>query len=81
MVSKVRCEAMVIDFLEKENCVNPYEKEYVYGLSYDEKCIHLSTQIHEILKLKIQFWKEVAKECLSLQKLQDLGGEIVTRMY
>jgi len=31
--------------------------------------------------MKISFWKEVANECLSLHKLQSLGGEIVTRMY
>jgi hypothetical protein len=32
IIARLKCEARVIEFLEKENNHNPYEKEYAYGL-------------------------------------------------
>ncbi len=77
----MRSEAKIIAFLNDENSSNVYEKEYVYALEYDHHCLHVITEIYEILKLKIKFWKEVAKEAPLLSKLQEAGCEIVTRMY
>lgn len=80
-VAKLRCEARVQAFLSDQNSSNVYEKEYVYALEYDHDCLHVITEIYEILKLKIRFWQEVAKEAPLLWKLQKAGCEVVTRMF
>ena len=49
-------------------------------MEYDDKCLLVSTEIHEILKLKIDFWKEVGKEYLNMAKLQTMGRKIVRKM-
>lgn len=80
-VTRLRCEAKVQHFLTDENSSNVYEKEYVYALEYDHHCLHVITEIYEILKLKIRFWKELGKEAPQLARLQEAGCEVVSRMY
>jgi hypothetical protein len=41
----------------------------------------VAVEINAILKLKLQFWREVSKETPRVSRMQALGDEIVAKMY
>jgi hypothetical protein len=41
----------------------------------------VAVEINSILKLKLQFWREVSKETPRVSRMQALGDEIIARMH
>jgi hypothetical protein len=63
--------------IDETDNFNVFTTEYDYVFDYDKKCVYVTEEISNILKLKLGFWREVSKESPSMKVLQKNGCDIV----
>lgn len=80
-VERVRLEFKIREKLGEFDYFNAFSSEFEFVFKYDLSYLYLASEIKEILKRKVEFWKEVGKETPLMIKLQQLGSEIVQKMY
>jgi hypothetical protein len=80
-VERVRLELKIREKLGEFDYFNVFSSEFEFVFKYDLSYLYLASEIKEILKRKVEFWKEVGKETPLMIRLQQLGSEIVQKMY
>lgn len=80
-VERARLYFKIRDKLDEFDYFNVFSQEFEFVFKYDLSYLYLASEIKEILKKKVEFWKEVGKETPLMVKLQQLGSEIVQKMY
>lgn len=76
-----RINGVVKQLIFHERSSNVQQNQYLYALQYDQLRKNMAIKIHEIIKLKQAFWKEVACTNPIMVSMQDTGSKIVKKMY
>lgn len=73
-VERCRLYFKIREKLEEFDYFNVFSQEFEFVFKYDLSYLYLASEIKEILKKKVEFWKEVGKETPLMIKLQQLGS-------